>query len=75
VCAGRHVANNVLFIEIVTILWAMKLEPGKNSDGKVFTLDLNAEAENGLIMYVLCIISILKLINCYISSDDHHHFH
>ncbi|KAF5372139.1 hypothetical protein D9758_005076 [Tetrapyrgos nigripes] len=46
ICVGRHVANNSLFIAMATILWTMRLEGVKDSDGKVVVPDVNAEEEH-----------------------------
>ncbi|KAF5372223.1 hypothetical protein D9758_005009 [Tetrapyrgos nigripes] len=48
ICVGRHVANNSLFITIATILWTIRLEGVKDSDGNVVLPDVNAEEENGI---------------------------
>ncbi|KAK7462916.1 hypothetical protein VKT23_007496 [Stygiomarasmius scandens] len=34
VCVGRHVANNFMFIAFATILWAMQINPVKDSKGQ-----------------------------------------
>ena len=34
-CPGRHAANNSLFIEIVIMLWAMKIELKKDASGQL----------------------------------------
>ncbi|KAK7451717.1 hypothetical protein VKT23_012396 [Stygiomarasmius scandens] len=47
-CAGRHVANNSLFIQMATILWAMRLEGVKGENGNTVEPDLNAEDETGV---------------------------
>ncbi|KAF5372074.1 hypothetical protein D9758_005051 [Tetrapyrgos nigripes] len=49
ICVGRHVANNSLFIIIATILWTMRLEGVKDSDGNVVLPDVNAEEESGIL--------------------------
>ncbi|KAF5372098.1 hypothetical protein D9758_005093 [Tetrapyrgos nigripes] len=50
ICVGRHVANNTLFMEAATILWTMRLEGVKDSDGNVVVPDVNAEEENGVLV-------------------------
>jgi hypothetical protein len=47
---GRHVANNSLFIVMATILWTMRLEGGKDSNGKLLVPDVDAEEENGALV-------------------------
>ncbi|KAK7462288.1 hypothetical protein VKT23_007888 [Stygiomarasmius scandens] len=49
-CAGRHIANNSLFIAIATVLWTMRLEPEKDIDGSPLTPDMNSEVMNGFVM-------------------------
>ncbi|KAK7464215.1 hypothetical protein VKT23_006381 [Stygiomarasmius scandens] len=48
VCVGRHVANNSLFIQIAIILWAMSLEPAKDSSGNPIRPNVHAEEQNGI---------------------------
>ena len=31
---ARHIANNSLFIDMATILWALTIEPARNDDGE-----------------------------------------
>jgi cytochrome P450 len=50
ICVGRHVANNSLFIIMATILWTMRLEGGKDSNGKLLVPDVDAEEENGILV-------------------------
>jgi len=52
VCVGRHVANNSLFIQIAIILWAMSLEPAKDSSGNPIRPNVHAEEQNGIFMCV-----------------------
>jgi hypothetical protein len=33
-CLGMHVANNALFIDMASILWAANIEPERGTDGK-----------------------------------------
>ena len=46
VCVGKHVANNSLFIEIATCLWAFSLT---NPEGQ--RIDVNAFHDEGVIVY------------------------
>ena len=34
ICIGMNVANNALFIAMVSILWAANIEPARGIDGK-----------------------------------------
>ncbi|KAI0302989.1 cytochrome P450 [Russula brevipes] len=38
-CAGRHMANNSLFINIAVLLWAAKIERKKDASGQFVPLD------------------------------------
>jgi hypothetical protein len=38
-CAGRHMANNSLFINIAVLLWATKIERKKDASGQFVSLD------------------------------------
>ncbi|KAF5372164.1 hypothetical protein D9758_005053 [Tetrapyrgos nigripes] len=49
ICSGRHFANNSLFILVATILWTMRLEGVKDSDGNVVVPVINAEEEHGIL--------------------------
>ncbi|KAJ7463500.1 cytochrome P450 [Mycena galericulata] len=33
ICVGRHVANNMMFIEIASLLWAFNIAPGLDANG------------------------------------------
>jgi cytochrome P450 len=48
-CPGRYMANNSLFINIATILWASKIER-KDALSKMFPLDLDGYVDQGLTM-------------------------
>jgi hypothetical protein len=37
---ARHIANNSLFIDIATILWALTIEPARNNDGEYIMPDI-----------------------------------
>ncbi|KAK7462938.1 hypothetical protein VKT23_007520 [Stygiomarasmius scandens] len=43
ICVGRHVANNFLFIAFATILWAMRIDPVKDSKGQPILPDPNCD--------------------------------
>ena len=34
ICVGRHMANNALFIDIATLLWAANISALKDEQGK-----------------------------------------
>ncbi|EIN11999.1 cytochrome P450 [Punctularia strigosozonata HHB-11173 SS5] len=50
ICVGRHVANDSLFIEIATILWACKIEPIKDANGKPVPIDADGFINTGLVV-------------------------
>lgn len=50
VCVGRHLANNTIFINIVTILWALKITPPKDSNGKPIIPNTDTVVNDGLVM-------------------------
>jgi len=52
-CVGRHVANNSLFIDISTILWAMKIIPVKDDHGNPIIPNVGEEVTDGITLYVL----------------------
>jgi cytochrome P450 len=50
ICVGRHMADNSLFINIATLLWAMKIERKKDASGRFFPLDVDGWVDGGLIV-------------------------
>lgn len=48
ICVGRHVANNSIFIDIVSLLWGTSIEPLKDEAGRPLLPDVNASINNGL---------------------------
>ncbi|THU78837.1 cytochrome P450 [Dendrothele bispora CBS 962.96] len=50
-CVGRHVANNTLFVDIATILWAMKIEPVKDAHGKSIVPSIDDERTDGITLH------------------------
>ncbi|KAF5346116.1 hypothetical protein D9758_009952 [Tetrapyrgos nigripes] len=49
-CVGRHLANNALFIAVSMLLWSMKIEPGKDENGKNVLPDINSEEMDGFMI-------------------------
>jgi cytochrome P450 len=49
-CPGRHVANNSLFIDIVVLLWATKIERKSDASGKLLPLDVDGFVDHGLVV-------------------------
>lgn len=50
VCVGKHVANNSLFIDFAMMLWACRIEPGKDERGNVIPIDVDGCIEDGLVV-------------------------
>jgi len=49
-CAGRHMANNSLFINIAILLWATKIERKKDASGQFVPLDVDGFVDLGLVV-------------------------
>ncbi|KAI0060305.1 cytochrome P450 [Artomyces pyxidatus] len=49
ICVGRHVANDSLFIDFATVLWALNLEAAKDASGKTIPLDIDSFVDVGLV--------------------------
>ena len=56
-CVGRHMADNSLFINIATLLWAMVFKRKKDESGRFVPLDVDGCVDVGLIVLVGFIIS------------------
>ncbi|CAL1696588.1 unnamed protein product [Somion occarium] len=50
ICVGRHVANNSLFIDIASLLWATTIEPIKDAQGKPIMPDTEGFINDGLVL-------------------------
>jgi hypothetical protein len=46
---ARHIANNSLFIDIATILWALTIEPARNDDGEYIMPDIEGYINTGVV--------------------------
>ena len=53
ICVGKYLANDSLFINTATILWAAKLECTRDGNGKELLPDPNALMDNGINTLVL----------------------
>ena len=69
ICIGRHVANNSLFLNIATILWAMNIERETDEKGNVVPLDVDGCVDHGLVVYVSDLI-----LNLWRASSVLHFF-
>ena len=47
---GKHVMNNVLFIDTTMMLWTCNIEPGKDEHGNVIPIDMDGWVEDGLLV-------------------------
>ena len=59
-CVGRHLADNSLFINIATLLWAMKIERKKDASGRLLPLDVDGWVDAGLIV-LACFITYHRM--------------
>ena len=50
ICPGRHLANNELFINIATILWAADISAVKDEAGKPIIPNTLETVNNGLVV-------------------------
>jgi cytochrome P450 len=49
ICIGKELANESLFINTVRILWAVKLERGRDKNGKEVPLDVESVVDAGAV--------------------------
>ena len=49
-CVGKYAANDSLFIDIAMVLWAARLEPAHDENGKEIPLDTDALVDSGLVL-------------------------
>ena len=49
-CVGKHAANDSLFIDIATVLWAARLEPTRDENGKEIPPDTYTPVDSGMIV-------------------------
>jgi cytochrome P450 len=49
-CVGKHVANDSLFINIATMLWAVRLERARDENGKEMPLDTETYVDTGMVL-------------------------
>ena len=70
ICVGRHSADNTLFINIATLLWAMKIERKKDASGRLVPLDVDSWIDGGLVMLAVFITYHYVDANTRVSADD-----
>ena len=49
-CVGKHAANESLFIDMATILWAAHLEPARDESGKEIPPDTETSIDIGTVL-------------------------
>jgi cytochrome P450 len=49
-CVGKHAANDSLFIDMATVLWAVRMEPGHDENGKEIPLDSDTPVDSGMVL-------------------------
>jgi len=51
-CVGKHVANDMLFISMATVLWATRLERARDESGKEpeVPLDVDTPIDTGMVL-------------------------
>jgi len=47
-CVGKHAANELLFISMATVLWATRLEPPQDENGREVPLDTETPHDAGM---------------------------
>ncbi len=73
-CVGRHMADNSLFINITTLLWATKMERKKDASGHFLPLDVDGYLDDGLVMLAGFIIQYRRVdANVSVSVDVRSH--
>lgn len=50
ICPGRHMASEMLFIDIATMLWALQLEGKRTSNGGNIPIDVDGAIMMGAVM-------------------------
>jgi len=49
-CVGKHAANDSLFIDIATVLWASQLEHARDENGKEIPIDADTPIDIGTVL-------------------------
>ncbi|KIK51147.1 hypothetical protein GYMLUDRAFT_252319 [Collybiopsis luxurians FD-317 M1] len=50
ICVGRHIANNSMFIEIASMLWALNISPEVDANGKAVLPNSLESIDEGLVV-------------------------
>jgi len=72
-CAGRHMTDNSLFINIATLLWVIKMERKKDESGRFLPLDVDDYVDVGMVMLAGFIIYRRVDANVGVSVDVRSH--
>jgi hypothetical protein len=72
ICVGRHMADNALFINMATLLWAMRIERKKDASGQFLPLDVDGWVDGGFIVLV-GFITYQNVANTSFSADIQFH--
>ena len=51
-CIGKDVANQSLFMDFATLLWAFNVEKARDVNGQVITPSRTEVIDEGLVVYV-----------------------
>jgi cytochrome P450 len=69
ICVGRHFADASLFINITTLLWAMKMERTKDASGRLVPLDVDSWIDVGLVVLAVFITYRFVDANASVFAD------
>ena len=50
ICVGKHAANDALFIDMATLLWAVRFEYGRDENGKEVPVDSKTIVDGGMVL-------------------------
>ena len=50
ICIGMHIANQVLFIDVASLLWAVSIEKAVGADGKPIVPSRTECVDEGLVV-------------------------
>ena len=70
ICVGRHMADNSLFINMATMLWATKIERKRDASGQLIPLDLDGWVDIGLVVLADFITFITWMLTWSFTSAD-----
>lgn len=62
ICVGMNLANNALFINMVSVLWAVKIKCPIGSDGKEIIPDRSRFIDDGLVVFVNFYLLVLPIL-------------